>query len=226
MHVWTVRLDAARRSEPLHVLSRDERDRAARYSHERTRRNFAVRRSALRLILGSYAGLSPSAVLLTRVPGEKPFFVNSPAPAIQYSASSSEALAVFAVTQSGRVGIDIESVGPFEGLRDVAQDVFAPGELAAILSEEAEAERLAAFFSAWTRKEAVVKCEGRGVLGDLRLVNAPAFGGGLHDLDVAQGYAAAIACEQPSATVIVLDGPLTLDELATKLAQTKELAAV
>lgn len=225
VHVWTVRLDAAQPA-PLHVLSSDELDRAARYRLEKERRNFIARRSALRLILGSYAGISPSAVSLSAVSGEKPLFLNSPAPAIHYSTASSGELAVFAVTRSGRVGVDVESIRPIEDLRDVAHDVFAAEELAAIFSEETEPGRLRAFFSAWTRKEAVLKCAGTGVLVDLRTVNAPAFGKGLHDVNVARGYAAAVACGEPSAVVTVLKGPLSADELVKKLAMVEEAAAV
>lgn len=225
VHVWTMRLDASQ-SAPLHVLSRDECDRAARYRLEEERRNFIARRWALRLILGSYAGISPSAVSLSAVSGEKPLFLNSPAPAIHYSTASSGEVAVFAVTRSGRVGIDIESIRPIEGLRDVAHDVFATEELAAIFSEETEPGRIRAFFSAWTRKEAVLKCAGTGVLVDLRTVNAPAFGEGLHDVNVAQGYAAAVACGEPSTVVTVLQGPLTINELRKRLPTLEETAAV
>lgn len=162
-------MDACYQSMPLHFLTHDERDRAARYRLEKERRNFVLRRSALRLLLSSYAGIPPSAVLLSAVPGEKPTFINSPAPVIHYSTSSSDELAVFAITRSGKVGVDIESVRALEGVNDVARDVFVDEELATIYSERTEAGRLRAFFSAWTRKEAVLKCEGKGVLPNLGL---------------------------------------------------------
>ena len=226
VHVWTVRMYASRQSAPLNILRRDERDRAARYRLENERRNFVLRRTALRLLLSSYAGLSPSDVLLSAVPGEKPIFVNSPAPAIQYSASSSDELAIFAISRAGSVGIDIESICPIADLHKVAQDVFAGEELAVILSERTEVERLRAFYSAWTRKEAVLKCDGKGVLVDLRLVSAPAFGEGLHDLNVAQGYAAALACAEPATEVLVHEGPLTVDELVEMLPEIHKSVAV
>jgi phosphopantetheinyl transferase len=219
-------MDAFYQSAPLHFLTRDERDRAARYRLEKERRHFVLRRSALRLLLSRYAGISPSAVLLNAVPGEKPRFVNSPTPVIHYSSSSSDELAVFAITRSGRVGVDIESVRAFEDLHDVAQDVFGDEELAAIVLERTEAGRLRAFFSAWTRKEAVLKCQGKGVLPNLRLVNALEYGERLRDLSLAKGYVSALACEEPSTEVTVLEGPLTIDELVRRLPKVVELVAV
>ncbi len=225
-HIWIVRIDASYQSLPLHFLTAGEHDRAARYRLEKEYRSFVLRRSVLRLLLGSYAGISPGDVFLSAVPGEKPRFLNSPTPAIHYSTSSSDALAVFAITRSGSVGVDIESVRAFEDLSDVAHDVFAGEELATIVSERTEAARVRAFFSAWTRKEAVLKCEGKGVLTNLRLVNALERGEGLRDVNVVKGYACALACEEPSTQVTVLEGPLTVDELVRILPGTVEAAAV
>ena len=219
-------MDASYQSLPLHFLAAGERDRAACYRLEKERRNFVLRRSVLRLLLGSYAGIFPGDVLLSAVPGEKPRFLNSPTPVIHYSVSSSDALAVFAITRSGRVGVDIESVRAFDDLHDVAQNVFGDEELAAIFSERTEAGRLRAFFSAWTRKEAVLKCQGKGMLANLRVVDALEYGERLRDLSLAKGYASALACEEPSTEVAVLEGPLTIDELMSILPGTAGAAAV
>ncbi|HMQ46814.1 MAG TPA: 4'-phosphopantetheinyl transferase superfamily protein [Saprospiraceae bacterium] len=71
-----------------------------------------------------------------------------------------------AFNTEGRIGIDVENIRPIQ-LPDF-QSVLAPQE-AAHLKQHPDPYRF--FFHIWTKKEAVIKAEGRGIAHQLQLIN-------------------------------------------------------
>ncbi len=67
----------------------------------------------------------------------------------------------------GRVGIDIEVIGPRRQLMEIAKNYFDPRETA-WLASLAEDEQLQAFFTLWVAKEALLKAFGTGLVGGLQ----------------------------------------------------------
>ncbi|MCB0520079.1 MAG: 4'-phosphopantetheinyl transferase superfamily protein [Lewinellaceae bacterium] len=95
---------------------------------------------------------------------------------IDFNISHTDGLVCCAIHQSSRLGIDVERVRPIN-LSDF-KSVFTLAELDLISSHEDPAT---AFFDCWTRKEAVMKADGRGfhldpstfeVLGDQVRIDA------------------------------------------------------
>ncbi len=76
---------------------------------------------------------------------------------IDFNISHTEGLVVCAIQKSSRLGIDIERVRPIN-LPDF-KSVFTTAELDLIANNT---DPSAAFFDSWTRKEAVMKADGRG----------------------------------------------------------------
>jgi 4'-phosphopantetheinyl transferase len=208
VHVWTIDLDV----EPptvawfLDFLSGEERVRSARLRTTELRLRFIVAHGALRAILGCYLGLPGSAVRLETTAAGKPFVPDAP---VAFNLSHSDALAACALRAGGQLGVDVERVRSVPDADSIVKRYFAPGEAREYAALPA-AERTAAFFSTWTRKEAFVKALGDGMqcpLDSFEVDIAPdvvnpriaidAAHGGWHlrSFAPAPGYAGAVASD-------------------------------
>jgi 4'-phosphopantetheinyl transferase len=117
---------------------------------------------------------------------------------------------LIAFTAIGEVGIDVEAIrSDIEGL-DIASANFTRNEVSMIAAEGSTQQQAALFLRLWTRKEAVLKASGGGLLQGLdtidvsedtpSLVNQAGSGdasGGscwlVRDIEGIGGFAAAIA---------------------------------
>lgn len=163
VHIWRIELDCAVKTVAAlsATLSPDEEQRAARFRSTELRDRWTVARGALRCILATYAGCAPGAVVFREGPQGKPALA-PPAADIPFNLSHTGGLALVAIAERGRVGIDAEIVRPEVEVEDLSRRFFAPAEAAEILALPPDA-RLAAFFTCWTRKEAFVKALGGGL---------------------------------------------------------------
>lgn len=211
--VWSISLAPAMSpsTRPNDVLSPAEIARAERFVQPKHRQRFITARTALRKILGSYLGLPPAAICFRINAHGKPYL--DPASAmLQFNLSHSGDWALCAVTTAGEVGVDIERVRPrAQAYRlKVARRFFSAHEYHAINSA-GPAGIDSAFFSGWTRKEAYIKCHGKGlaiplatftvsigattpaalIQSDWNPVDVTQCR--LYDLDVPAGYYAALA---------------------------------
>ena len=126
-----------------------------------------------------------------RTPNGKPYLPDSP---IRFNVSHSHQLTLIAVTYEVEVGVDLERIRALPDYRAIAERYFPPGEAA--LTGEID------FFRRWTRFEAVLKAQGVGLYG----AGAPLEGEWtIADLDVAEGYAAAVAAPRAAMTVRLHD---------------------
>ncbi len=215
--VWSISLTPAMSSSnrSTSVLSTAEIARAERFVQPKDRQRFISARTALRGILGSYLGLPPAAISFRINAHGKPYLHSAPAPApamLQFNLSHSGDWALCAVTTAGEVGVDIERVRPrAQAYRlKVAQRFFSAHEYHAINSAGPTGID-SAFFSGWTRKEAYIKCHGKGLAIPLATFTV-SIGAAtpaaliqsdwnpvdvtqcrLYDLDVPAGYYAALA---------------------------------
>ena len=150
----------------LASLSASERERAERFPHETDGLLWARARGVLRALLGRYLDVEPATIefrvdrqgkpkLAPRVCGAPPSF----------NVSHSAPLALYAFTEAGAVGVDVE-IARERAIDSVAIATRAFGaqegrRLAGL--EPAERERQ--FLRAWTRREAALKCRGIGIGG-------------------------------------------------------------
>ena len=169
------------------VLSPDEHERARRFHFDQHRRRFIVGRGILRVMLGNYLGRAPQDVTFIYGPNEKPALLGIEDAALHFNVAHADAIALFAVTLVGEVGIDVERVRPMRDWQEIALRHFEPGEIARLQSCTGP-EREEQFFRAWTRHEALLKAQGEG-LGTVMHADALA----VHPLDAAPGYVAALA---------------------------------
>jgi len=138
------------------VLTPSERDRASRFRRDADRKNFVLGRAALRALIGADA----CEQMTVGVAG-KLYLDVGPA----FSLSHSGSWVAVAVGLFDPVGVDVEAIACFQpGLLNI---VCSKAERAWILNQPSKAEP---FCQCWTRKEALLKAAGLGLVGDLRKI--------------------------------------------------------
>ena len=163
VHIWRIPLGGE--MEAINIcrtlLSADEVQRSGRFHFERDRQAFIITRAAMRQILGSYGNVAPQDLNFTYGSYGKPE-LSPELDAIKFNLSHSQDIALLAVTQGLRLGIDIEFVNQDLAVEEIADRFFSANEVRA-LGALAHRQRVEAFFSCWTRKEAYIKALGEGL---------------------------------------------------------------
>ena len=222
IQVWicsTEQLRAERAVEPFE-LSESERRRARRYRFAKHREAFELRRGfAHRLLLG-YCGPAHTSLELDErcvycgAAHGKPRLPAGAADWLRFSWSHSDDRVIYAFANGTDIGVDIERIDPLGDWHGAARQALAPEELQRVEATGAT-RRAAAFYALWTQKEALAKALALGLVlplreielsadhdGAPRLIKTPLGVGSptdwtLHDLDVAAGFAAAVAVRGP-----------------------------
>ncbi|MFB7560090.1 4'-phosphopantetheinyl transferase family protein [Streptomyces brevispora] len=173
VHVWGWRTGSAPDAEDLALLDEAELRRVYRCHHPRDAAALACTRAGARRVIGGLLGVPATDVGLGHRPcpgcGARqhgpPVLLHPPLPnPLAVSLSRTEGYGMLAVCADTAVGIDVEALRPVavEGLADV---VFTERERAHVLGVPEGPVRASWHFRCWTRKEAVVKAAGTGLLG-------------------------------------------------------------
>ncbi|MEW2067745.1 4'-phosphopantetheinyl transferase superfamily protein [Streptomyces sp. NPDC007346] len=186
----------------LTLLSEEERRTLRRIGDVRTGVRYAAAHIWLRRLLGERIGVPAANVRFTREPGPGGSGSRQGRPAVldptgrtHFSLSYGGDLVLIGIAAQP-VGVDIEPVPEAARARTLARALH-PAEAAEIAADD---DVPLAFARIWTRKEAYLKGIGTGLsraldadyLG-LRASAASPRGWALSSLDVARGYAAAVA---------------------------------
>ena len=213
IHVWPIELNGASyaiRSLEEHLCD-DEVSRANRYHRPGDRRHYLVAHGVLRELLAGYTGKEPGEITFAQTGVGKPFLsMGRSALPIRFSLAHSGDYAVVAITLSAEIGIDIEKIDPSLRVEGLVERFFSPDEIIELRTIP-PAERNSAFFSAWVRKEAYIKARGEGIINRLHQFTVAMSLEGMplllsdsldpsacllwrvHDLNIAAGYACALA---------------------------------
>lgn len=161
VHVWRVELDRSleEAASLREILSNDERERADRFRFEQDRVCYTVARGVTRRLLGHYSDTDPAELRFEYGAHGKPFLPGSP---LRFNVSHSRGLGLIAATWGRELGVDVEAIREDLANEKIAERFFSPGEVAALLALPRE-ERIRGFFRCWTRKEAFIKADGRGL---------------------------------------------------------------
>ncbi len=180
---------AARQAGLARLLSPDELARAARFHFPRDRSRFILCRGRLREILSAHLKKNPAEIEFTYNARGKPETAG-----VHFNLSHSGGFAIVAVSAVRRIGVDIERIDARFAHENIPERFFSPGEVVALRSLPDSAQ-LDAFFKIWTRKEAYIKALGAGLSHPLASFDALAGveGWEIESLDIAPGYAAAVA---------------------------------
>lgn len=143
------------------ALSAGEKARAAAYKVRGAGHLFTFARGLLRLELAKRLGGGPEGVIFDVRPSGKPDVRRQGADRLdwRFSVSHSGPHVALAFALGVDVGIDIEQVDRPVNPLEIARRYFTPLEFETLEATPPDA-RHRAFFSGWTRKEAIVKARG------------------------------------------------------------------
>jgi 4'-phosphopantetheinyl transferase len=213
----------------MQLLTPEEREQAARFHFERDQNRFAITRGILRVLLAKYTSTPPEDLRFERGPYGKPALAREcGADAFHFNVSHSGIWALLAIARSAEVGVDVEKVRADVDLLDVAQAVFSPREFATLRALPDDGSQREAFFACWSRKEAYIKAVGMGVALGLDTFDVSIKPGKpaallysahesdahdhwtLIDLEVEEGYHAALAIRERQCRILSWDGENSL----------------
>lgn len=157
-------------------LSGDEIKRAARIKSEPDKETYVISHAIMRLILAGYTNSDPAEISFVYNSYNKPRLPGNP---VFFNLTHSKDAFAIAVSRQNYVGIDLEEIDYSLEIRSVVRSYFSGNEQKHIFqSEHGTFDR---FFLLWTRKEALLKALGAGIVDDLTLVNV---GDKENDIDI------------------------------------------
>ena len=231
IHVWKASVAAYTPYERAlgSLLEAGELERGMRFYFDSDRVRHVVSRGVLRTLAGHYLGKPPAALRFGLGPYGKPHLDGDNAGDLVFNLSHSGDVVLIALASSGRIGVDVEywtQRRDAEGIDRIAESVFSAAERAA-LRVLAPADRRAASFMVWSRKEAYIKATGLGVshgldhfdvsadIGEARLLadrrGAVDVGDwALYDLAPGHGYSGALAIDDRNRALVQLNAVTTL----------------
>jgi 4'-phosphopantetheinyl transferase len=143
------------------ILHPEEKIISASFKREKDRQRYIIGKAALRILLGNYLNINPTAVKF--IPGENDKPALGEGCPIDFNISHSEDYMLIAIANTP-VGIDIEYYNTRYQINDMMHFVFSEGE---ILFIKNNADSYSAFYQLWTRKEAFLKAVSKGLNGDI-----------------------------------------------------------
>jgi 4'-phosphopantetheinyl transferase len=215
VHVWRLTIESLAGQVPqlAKLLSNNERSRANAFVHAKDRERFIISHGILRVLLGGYLEVAPGELQFSQGPYKKPCLDGHYAKnSLQFNLSHSQEYTLLAFTRQRQIGVDIEYMHPMPDMEQIAANTFSPHENRDLKNLSPQ-EKLAAFYTCWTRKEAFVKALGKGLFYPLNrfsvsiasekrscLLNidndpAEAARWTIVGLNIAEEYAAALAVE-------------------------------
>lgn len=170
VHVWRIRTDLPEATIAVlsDLLGEEESRRAEATAHPADRRRYTVAHAALRLILARHLGARPGDLAWRAGPHGKPELAAPWTGRTHFSLSGSGDLALLAVSQRRRVGVDLQILPPAVAAIRIAQRFFPPAEAEYVV---AGGRSLAAhrFTLLWARKEACIKVYGGRLADGMKL---------------------------------------------------------
>jgi 4'-phosphopantetheinyl transferase len=150
------------------LLDPVEQERMHRFRFAVDRERFILGHGLLRTLLGRYLDRDPSLIRVARGPFGKPFLERKD---LHFNLSDTKDALLIAFTSGIELGADIETMAREVDHRAVSEHYFTAPEIRAIEASEDPKRR---FLELWTRKEAVLKASGVGIMDDLRVLRVDA----------------------------------------------------
>jgi 4'-phosphopantetheinyl transferase len=168
-------------------LSADERRRASRFRLARDRERFIGARGLLREILALYLNAPPGGLSFGYGAHGKPFLKGEGHSTLRFNVSHSFDAMLLAIAHMREVGVDVEGVrNSGVAMEEIVETVLSEPEKQALAGIGGEDKRTT-FLRFWTRKEAYIKADGRGVSLPLERIDVSAPEGRVAVLEEATG---------------------------------------
>ncbi|MEE9369548.1 MAG: 4'-phosphopantetheinyl transferase superfamily protein [Pontiella sp.] len=207
IHIWGIYVpDMLDRLDQLHsVLCEKEQEKAARFHRESDRQSSIAARSALRILLSRYTGISATDIVFDYSENGKPHVNDSD---IDFNVSHSGDWVVLAFGRNRNIGVDIEKIKREMDVLAIASRYFTPEEIEIM---KKAGDQHGTFFQLWARKEAYVKACGSALFRELSNYSVPLAEGAEKDgwifrsLEAGSKYAAAVVTDRVVASVPCYD---------------------
>ncbi len=149
------------------LLSDIELDKAYRFKFEEDRETFILTHGLLRELLGEKIGKNPDKIQFSYNSFGKPTLLNE-----KYFFNISHTKNFFAIALSDKVpvGIDIENINRDIEWQPIVNSYFTQNEKNWITNFPDDIQKNA-FYTIWTRKEAVLKALGVGIVNHLNMID-------------------------------------------------------
>lgn len=170
VHLWYAPLQRMRDRLDAYAALLDpvEQERMHRFHFAVDRERFILGHGLLRTLLGHYLHRDPSLIRMARGPFGKPFLERKD---LHFNLSDTKDALLIAFTSGTELGADIETMTREVDHRAVSEHYFTAPEIRAIEASDDPKRR---FLELWTRKEAVLKASGVGIMDDLRVLRVDA----------------------------------------------------
>jgi 4'-phosphopantetheinyl transferase len=143
-------------------ITRDELLRAEKFHFNEDKETYISCHALLRLILSKRLNTNPLNISFTKGLNNKPFL---PENKLFFNIAHTRDASAIAVSEGLHVGIDLERINQVIDFYSIIETYFSKKERDFILkTKQGERER---FFLLWTRKEALLKALGTGVINNL-----------------------------------------------------------
>lgn len=161
LHVWQVstNINSKILEDSKSALTEKDLAKVSFYKFDQVRDSFVVSQGALRMLLSSYLGISPSLVKLGRRKKGKPYSIDDPG--LYFNMSNSGEFVAIVFSRDSEVGIDIEKIRPIHDLDEMIAKNFTRREIKFITAKPEE--KISRFFRFWTIKESYLKAIGEGM---------------------------------------------------------------
>lgn len=165
IHIWRIQTEtfSSEIDKLKLLLTSAETKKINRYQSAANRQTRITSRAILKVLLGRYLSLNPADIKLTYNQHAKPIIENVSLKTVNFNVSHSGNWILMAIALNP-IGIDIEYVNTsftYQNLLDFSFNVAEKHEI-----EKAEF-RHQQFYKLWTRKEALLKATGKGLIDEL-----------------------------------------------------------
>ncbi|MEV6163200.1 4'-phosphopantetheinyl transferase superfamily protein [Streptomyces sp. NPDC052052] len=175
VHIWRGRAPDTLTADAVELLSDDERATVRRLPGPAAAR-YAAAHTAVRRVLAGYLDVPPRELVLGRRPCPRCAHprhgrprIDWPPTDLDFNLSRTGPHWLLAAVVGRQVGVDMEDDRTLD-VAGASRLVLSASELAHVMGASGT-ERAHAFFRCWTRKEAVVKAIGVGIITDLSEVD-------------------------------------------------------
>jgi len=144
--------------DPNLVLSKEELSKAGRFLKYEDKKRYIVSKYFLRTLLSNFVKLEPSEIKYHFIGNKKPAIDD-----VNFSMSHSGNFIIIGL-DTMPIGVDIEYINIQFGFDDIIQNLFSENEKSFINNGS---DRNLNFYTLWTRKEALLKATGEGLIDDL-----------------------------------------------------------
>jgi len=165
VHVFKIdALAFAANVKPYLIMSPAEKEKAEKFRHKTDKESYMVARCCLRLLLSKFTGLSPDQIEYSYTKNKKPYISNT----IHFNLSHHQHHVLIAIS-SQAIGIDVEQHLEDFDFTTILESCFIEEEIRFIHQGPQPSLN---FYTLWTRKEALLKATGEGLIDNLTEVSS------------------------------------------------------